>query len=227
MIRSAETALRLSPTIDALQMSVLRIGATNADDDGHADILVEGDLSEHDVETVSDVVRIGLYRAVITSLSISPCALDLIVERLKTEGARIGLVKRLPRRAGDLSPPIRIARGEMTDAVGSICQVLATYRTLWRCDGYASVLERPVSADPWLRRLDVSEVEALADALTAGTADDHGKDGFLLSRVAQAVLARLPTLLPPASGAEWADGEHAPGYDPDSEIIYLHLQSYG
>lgn len=227
MIRLAKATLRLSPTIDALQMSVLRIGATNSDEDGHADILVDGDLSEHDVQTVSDVVRICLYRAVIASLSISPCALDIIVERLKTEGVRIVSVEPLPRRAGDLSQPIRIARGEMTDAVRSICQVLATYRTLWRCDGYASVLERPVSADPWLRRLDVSEVEALADALTARTADDHGQDGYLLSRVAQAVLARLPTLLPPASGAEWADGEHAPGYDPESEIIYLHPQSYG
>lgn len=227
MIRIATHPLRLSSTIDALQMPALRIGTARCDEDSCADIFVEEELSKADLDTIAAAVRDGFYRAVVVSTTVSKCAFDLIAKRVKAEGVGIGLMQAIPRIAPDLSKPICIRRGEMAEAVGSICHMLATYRILWRCDGRASVLEMPVGADPWLRRLDVSEVEVLADALTAGTADDHGQDAYLLSRIAQAVLARLPTLLPPASGVEWADEDQAPGYDQDSEIIYLHPQSYG
>lgn len=48
-----------------------------------------------------------------------------------------------------------------------------------------------------------------------------GEAGYLLNRLAHAVMAQLPSWLPPASAVDWAGPDSQPGYNARTETIFL------
>lgn len=220
MIRSTSRSVVTLPRIvDPPILPVLLIGEAGRDDAAAA-LAVHDDLTDSDVARLS-ALRCGLWRSVFVSMAIPDDERATLSVALADLGMKVAEAASLPASTAGLWTGAKVRHGRMAGVVRSICGVLADWRTLWRTNGQAAVLELPVGGDPWLRPLDVAEVEVLIDALGVEADDEDAADDYLLSRVAHAVHAGLPSWLPPAADVAWADTDEVPGYDPANERILL------
>lgn len=201
------------------QMPVLRVSVSETD--RAADIVMSLLLSSADVGDLVRIVRENFYRSVYISSQITNGRND-VDAAFKKVGAKITWVDRLPTTPSMLyRGDAKIRRGTMTNGVRSICASLAQYRTLWRHMGQTAILEKPIGADPWLRPIDVSEIEMMIDSIGVEGDETNGESGYILNRVAHAVIAGLASWLPPASSVERSDDENPPGYDRNAEAIRM------
>lgn len=203
--------VRLPRVIDGQPQQVIRIGQAGHDE-RVADILIDGPPFL-DASKIASVVRAGFYRAVHVSAHLDKSVADQLSVAILSSGATMAVVDRL---WSGIAPPYhgpKIQRGGLTQAAHDVCTALAAWRTLWRVNGSASILEWPTGADPWLRPLDLAEIEMMIDQLGIEADNGAGEAGYLLNRVAHAVMAHLPSWLPPASGVSWARPENMAGYN--------------
>ena len=211
--------VRLPRVMDGQAQQVIRIGMVGHDE-RVADILID-DPPVSDASKIASIIRTGFYRAVDVSAYLDKSAIEQLAVAILSTGATMNVVHRL---WSGVAPPYRgpkLQRGGLTQAAEGICAVLAAWRTLWRVNGVAAVLEWPVGGDPWLRPLDLAEIEMMIDQLGVEADNSLGEAGYLLNRVAHMVAARLPSWLPPASGVTWARPDNPPGYVARTEIISL------
>ncbi len=209
--------VRLPGIKDGPVQQVIRIGQAGHDE-RVVDIIIDGQI---EAAKIAAVVRAGLYRSVHVSAAIDKAVTDQLKVAMQTNDATVTTVDRLWQGT---APPYRgpkIQRGGLTQAAHNICASLAAWRTLWRVNGSASILEWPTGADPWLRPLDLAEIEMMIDQLGIEADNGAGEAGYLLNRVAHAVMAHLPSWLPPASGVSWARPENMAGYNRRTEAISL------
>lgn len=219
MIRQTNS-LRVYP-IDApiCQMPVLRIGATELD--RAADVVMSNTLpSADDLNELTEIIQTNFYRSVYIKKEAETGGKE-IETAIRKAGAATTWCDRLPTSPAMLLQGGKVRRGTMSEAVRSICMTLARYRTLWRSMGQVAILECSTGSDPWLRPLDVSEVELMIDAIGVEGDDTHGEGGYIINRVTHAVASVLPTWLPPAGGVERAESGKPAGYDRRTEIIWL------
>ena len=211
--------VRLPRVMDGQPQQVIRIGMVGHDE-RVADILIDGPPFS-DASKIASIIRTGFYRAVDVSAYLDKSAIEQLSVAILSTGATINVVHRL---WSGVAPPYRgpkLQRGGLTQAAHNICASLAAWRTLWRVNGLAAVLEWPVGGDPWLRPLDLAEIEMMIDQLGVEADNGQGEAGYLLNRLAHAVMARLPSWLPPASSVSWAGPENQPGYNRRTEGIFL------
>jgi len=210
--------VRLPRVTDGPVQQVIRIGQAGHDE-RVADIIIDGQMIE--ATKIASVVRAGFYRAAHVSSAIDKSLIDQLSVAIVATGTTIMVVDRL---WSGVAPPYRAAkvmRGGLTQAAHNICASLAAWRTLWRVNGAAAILEWPTGADPWLRPLDLAEIEMMIDQMGIEADNGAGEAGYLLNRVAHAVMAHLPSWLPPASGVSWAGPENMAGYNRRTEAISL------
>lgn len=202
-------------------MPVLRVGVSETD--RAADVVVSLLPSPADINDLSKIVQTAFYRAVYISSQITTARSD-IESTLKKIGAMTTWTDRLPTSMGMLyRGDGKIRRGAMISGVRSICAALSQYRTLWRSMGQVAILECPNGSDPWLRPVDVSEIEMMIDSLGAEGDEMNGESGYILNRIAHATAAGLASWLPPSSSVDRADDENPAGYDREKETIFSCL----
>jgi hypothetical protein len=211
--------VRLPRVMDGQAQQVIRIGMVGHDE-RVADILIDGPPVS-DASKIASIIRTGFYRAVDVSAYLDKSAIEQLSVAILSTGATMNVVHRLWQGTAPPYRAAKIMRGGLTQAVEGICAVLAAWRTLWRVNGAASILEWPTGADPWLRPLDLAEIEMMIDQLGIEADNIAGEAGYLLNRVAHAVMAQLPSWLPPASAVTWAGPENVAGYNRRAETIFL------
>lgn len=195
---------------------IVRIGMAGHDD-GRADILIDN-LIAGEPEKLSALIRAGFFRMAILSSTVSKWR-DRIDMAAMTAGAALNIVAPLPSKPIPPFSGTKIMRGGMGRSVHDICHHVSSYRTLWRTNGAVAVLEWPIGGAPWLRPIDISEIEIMLDDLGVEADNSNGEAGYLLNRAAHAVMAALPSWLPPAGSVTITrDGKPA-GYDAKNETI--------
>lgn len=195
---------------------VVRIGMSG-DDDGRADILIDN-LGGDDPERITTLIRAGFFRLAILSSTVSKWR-DRIEVAAMSAGATTNIAAPLPSRPIPPFQGTKIMRGGIGRSVRDICTHLSAYRTLWRTNGQVAVLEWPVGGQPWLRPIDLAEIEVIMDDLGVEADNSGGEAGYLINRAAHAVMAALPSWLPPAGSVSLAREGKPLGYDAKSETI--------
>ena len=214
--------VRLPRVTDGPVQQVIRIGQAGHEDKV-ADILIDGSPL-FDASKIASIIRAGFYRAVHVSAHLDKPVADQLSVAILSSAATMTVVDRLWQGTAPPYRAAKIMRGGLTQAAHDVCTALAAWRTLWRVNGSASILEWPTGADPWLRPLDLAEIEMMIDQMGIEADNSNGEAGYLLNRVAHMVAARLPSWLPPASVVSWAGPENVAGYNKRAETIFLVKQ---
>jgi hypothetical protein len=212
-------SLRVYP-IDAPvgQMPILRI--SDNEYDRAADVVMSNVPSQTDLNELTRIIQSNFYRSVYIRKEIETSRSE-IEAAIRKAGATTIWCERLPTSPATLFQGGKVRRGTMAEAVRSICMALVQYRTLWRSMGQVAILECPTGSDPWLRPLEISEVEMMVDALGVEADDTQGESGYVMNRVVYAAAACLPSWLPPAASVERTKPREPAGYDRATETIRL------
>ncbi|WP_287999500.1 hypothetical protein [Acidiphilium sp.] len=184
-----------------------------------ADILIDG--SNGEFGKIASIIRTGFFRSVHVSSALDKSLTDRLSVAVMAAGATMTVVERLWQGAILPWQGHKIRRGGLSGVAHDLCRYFSEWRTLWRTNGAAAVLEWPVGGQPWLRPLHLAEIDVMIDQIGVEADNSAGEAGYLLHRLAHAVMARLSSWLPPASVVEWAGPNNQPGYAARAETISL------
>jgi hypothetical protein len=184
-----------------------------------ADILI--DRSNGEFGKIAAIIRAGFFRSVYASSAIDKSLTDRLSVAVMAAGATMTMVDRLWNGSFPPWEGHKVRRGGLSGVAHDLCRYFSEWRTLWRTNGAAAVLEWPVGGQPWLRPLDLAEIEVMIDQIGIEADNADGEAGYLLNRLTHAVAAKLPSWLPPASAVEWTGPDSQPGYVVRLETIFL------
>lgn len=226
MMKIIGSPLALPRVTGAVVPQVLRIGLLEQEGSecggnvkqNKFDIILDN-VFEREPEQITALIRAGFFRNVIISSEIESPLKDRLEVAVMSGGASVTVLNLIPPLPVPSLYGVKISRGGMGRAVRDICHHLSAYRTLWRTNGTVAILEWPIDTQPWLRPLDLAEIEIILDDLSIETDNSGGEAGYLINRAAHAVYAALPSYLPPAGSVTIARDGRTAGYDAKSETI--------